>query len=184
MVYKIALGKVVLAMSFGLAAGVPLVAQSDVITLQIPGIAGDTKFATSNGLPLDSIRVLTVATGVENTGTTSGGGSGTGKAILSNVSIVKKLGESSPALFLQAVRGTHFQNATISFYRMKQGVPSKYYTITLNEIFVRSLSWVGNSSAVDAADAENLELEYSRITLLDDVTGARVCYDVKTLATC
>lgn len=172
-----------LIVSFALAMGAPLSAFADLITLQIPNIPGDAKFAANNALPPDSIRVLTVGNMVENTTTTAGGGSGAGKPVLSNLSIVKKFGESSAALFLLAVQGKHAPTATIGFYRMKQGVPTRYYTITLSEVFVALQNWAGNSGAVDSADLENLELAYSRIVLLDNETGARACYDLRTLET-
>ena len=166
--YTFASRRFIVAVSLVLTLGIPISALADVITLQLPNIPGDSKFAANNGLPPDSIRVLTVGNSVENIVSTSGGGSGTGRPNLSNMSIVKKFGESSAALFLKTVQGTHFATATISFYRMKQGVPVKYYTISLREVFVASQTWEGNSSAVDTVDTEKLELSYSRITLLDD----------------
>ena len=55
------------------------------------------------------------------------------------------------------------------------------YTITLDDVTIASQKWAGNSNAVDTVDTENLELTYSRIILLDNETGSRACYDVKTL---
>ncbi len=183
--YKNALGKVVLGMSFALSLGAPLAANADVIALQLPGIPGDAKFAANNALPLDSIRVLTVGNSVANTGAGStGGGGGAGKAIFSNLSLVKKFGESSAPIFLLVAQGRHLQTATVSFSRMKQSVLTKYYTITLQGVTVASQAWVGNSNGVDAADAENIELAYEKITLLDNETGSSVCYDVVRLAGC
>lgn len=179
MSYKNALGKVVLGMSFALALGAPLAANADVIALQLPGIPGDAKFAANNGLPLDSIRVLTASNSVEATVASSpGGGGGAGKAIFSNLSLVKKFGESSAPIFLLVAQGRHLQTATLSFYRMKQNVLTKYYTITLQDVTVASQAWVGNSNGVDAADAESIELAYAKITLLDNETGSSVCYDL------
>jgi type VI secretion system Hcp family effector len=177
--YRNALGKVVLGMSFALALGAPIAANADVIALQLPNIPGDAKFAANNGLPLDSIRVLTVGNSVENvTGICPGGGGCAGKAIFSDLSLVKKFGESSAPIFLLVAQGRHLQTATVSFYRMKQNVLSKYYTITLQDVTVASQAWVGNSNGVDAADAESIKLTYAKITLLDNETGSTVCYDV------
>ncbi|MGB7738145.1 MAG: type VI secretion system tube protein Hcp [Steroidobacteraceae bacterium] len=181
--YKIASGKAALAMSFALSIVCPLVAHADIIALQIPNIPGDAKFATNNGLPADSIRVLTVGNSVEFSGGTGGGGS-VGKAIFSNLSIVKKFGESSAPLFLSVATGRFVPSATVSFYRVKQGVPVRYYTILLDDVSVRSQKWVGNANGVDGADAENIELAYSRIRLRDEESGVTVCYDIKTLSQC
>jgi len=144
---------------------------------------GDTKFANNNGLPPDSIRVLTVGNSVEHTGATGGGG-GAGKAIFSDLSVVKKFGESSAPLFLLVAQGSHLQSATVTFYRAKQGVPEKYYTITLQDVIVTSQHWVGNSNGVDTADSESVKLTYSRITLKNEPLGPSVCYDVKQNAGC
>lgn len=181
--YTIASRKVCVALFFGLA--VPLVAHSDIIALQLPNIPGDTRFAAANGLPADSIRVLTVGSSAEQVGGGGvGGGGGSGKTIFSDVSVTKKFGESSAPIFLTVARGTFLPTATISFYRMRQGVAVRYYTITLQEVSIASQSWVGNSNAVDAPDTENIKLTYTRITLLDDETGSRACFDVKTNQTC
>lgn len=144
----------------------------------------DAKFATNHGLPLDSIRVLTVGNSVENSLATTGGGGGAGKAVFSDLSIVKKFGESSAALFLLVAQGQHLQTATVSFYRMKQSVPVKYYTITLKDVTVASQEWVGNSNGVDAADSESVKLRYSQITLTNNETNTSVCYDVKLITAC
>ena len=184
---QIASRRVAAALSFGIAVGASFAARADIITLQLPNVPGDAKFATSNGLPADSIRVLTVGNAVENSaaGCTGGGGGGcAGKAIFSELSIVKKFGESSAPLFLLVTQGTHLLTATVSFYRVKQGVPAKYYTITLQDVFVGSQQWVGNSNGVDAADSESVTLTYSRITLLDNETGSSACYDVRANMTC
>lgn len=182
---QIASRRVAAAFSLAIAVGASSAAQADIITLQMPNIPGDAKFATNNGLPLDSIRVLTVGNSVENTGAgSSGGGGGAGKAVLSDLTIVKKFGESSAPLFLLATQGTHLPTATVSFYRIKQGAPVKYYTITLQDVTVASQRWVGNSNGVDTADSENVSFAYSRITLLDNETGSRACFDVKTNTNC
>ncbi len=164
--------------AFVLAAAVPLVAHADVITLQMPGIPGDTKFAANNALPPDSIRVLTVENSVTTTTSTVGGG-GAGKAVFSNLGVVKKFGESSAALFLNAATGRHLTSAVVTFYRIKQGLPIKYYTITLTDVTITSQKWLGNSGATDSLDSENLLLDYARITLFDNETGTRACFDVK-----
>lgn len=183
--YTNVLGKVILGMSFALAVGAPLAAGADIIALQLPNIPGDAKFAANNGLPLDSIRVLTVGNSVENTAPDStGSGGGAGKPIFSNLALVKKFGESSAPLFLAAAQGRHLQTATITFYRVKQGVPAKYYTIKLDDVVVAAQKWVGNSSGVDAADSESIELAYAKITLLDNETGSSACYDIARAAAC
>lgn len=182
--FKIASGKAALAMSFALSIVCPLVAHADIIALQIPNIPGDARFSNNNGLPADSIRVLTVGNSVENSGGTGGGGGGAGKAIFSDLSIVKKFGESSAPLFLLVATGRFVPSATVSFYRVKQGVPVKYYTILLEDVSVRSQKWVGNANGVDGADAENIELAYTRISLRDEESRVTVCYDIRTLSQC
>lgn len=182
--YVLGVGRLTAALSIGIAMAASFAARADIITLQLPNVPGDAKFAANNGLPLDSIRVLTVGNSVENTATTTGGGAGAGKAVFSDLAIVKKFGDSSAALFLLAAQGQHLQNATVSFYRNKQSVPVKYYTITLKDVSVVAQEWVGNSNGVDAADSESVKLRYSQITLTNNETNTSVCYDVKLLSTC
>ena len=173
------------ALSIGIAVAVSFVARADIITLQLPNVPGDVNFASNNGLPLDSIRVLTVGHSVETRQTTTGGaGGGAGKAVFSDLSIVKKFGDSSAALFLLVAQGQHLPTATVSFYRMKQSVPVKYYTITLKDVTVASQEWVGNSNGVDAADSESVKLRFSQITLTNTESNTSVCYDVKLITTC
>lgn len=177
-------GRLAAVLSIGIAMAASFAARADIITLQLPNVPGDAKFATNHGLPLDSIKVLTVGNSVENTATTTGGGAGAGKTVFSDLTIVKKFGESSAALFLLAAQGQHLQTATVSFYRMKQTVPVKYYTITLKDVTVAAQEWVGNSNGVDAADSESVKLRYSQITLTNNETNTSVCYDVKLISTC
>ncbi|HXV41221.1 MAG TPA: type VI secretion system tube protein Hcp [Steroidobacteraceae bacterium] len=173
-----------IAVVLAVALAVPFAAQADIITLQIPNVPGDTRFAANNGLPADSIRVLTISNTVVNRPDCAGGGSCSGRPVFSDVSIVKRFGESSAPLFLAVARGIAFPTATLSFYRLRQGVPVRYYTITLQEVNVVSQQWIGNSNAADSPDAENLALSYSRITLLDNETGARACYDLRSALVC
>lgn len=182
---QIASRTVAAVLSFGIAVGVSLAARADIIALQVPNVPGDAKFAANHGLPLDSIRVLTVGNSVvTTTADGGGGGAGAGKAIFSDLSIVKKFGESSAPLFLLAATGEHLPTATVSFYRVKQGVPAKYYTIKLDDVTVASQQWVGNSNGVDAADSESVAFTYSRITLTNIETGTSTCYDIKLLRSC
>lgn len=170
---------VAMAVSLGLTVGTPLMARADVIALQVPNIPGDAKFAASAGLPPDSIRVLTVGSSVKNPGCVTGGAGCSGKATFGNVAVVKKFGESSAPLFLAAALGQHLPRVTISFYRWRQGVTAKYYSITLDEVLLSSQTWVGNSGPVDSADTESLDFSYRRITFLDELTGSRACFDIK-----
>jgi type VI secretion system Hcp family effector len=157
----------------------PPQARADIITLEIPGIPGDIRNAAL-GLPAGAIRVLSVGGDIRNENAfAGGGGSATGKPVLSDLSLVKRFGASTPGLFLATATGKHFPEATIRFYRNRNGL-ELYYTITLREARVTSQKWLGDAGTADSADTESLTLSYTRITLLDAVTGARACYDVVT----
>jgi len=180
--YKIDLRKVAIAMSFGLAVGAPTLAYSDIITMQMDGIPGETAFAQKYDLPLDSIRVLTVGNSVKSAIDCSSG-SCLNVITVGNLTAVKNFGESSGPLFLLAVTGKAIKIATISFYRAQDGLLTKYYTITVRNLYIASQKWVGNASG-DKADAESLELAFAQIELLDNETGSKTCFDVKRKATC
>lgn len=162
-------------------ATLPSLARADIITLEIPGIPGDIRNAAL-GLPAGAIRVLSVGADIRNTSATVGGGSGIGKPVLSDLSVVKRFGASTPSLFLATATGRRFPEATIRFYRNRNGL-ELYYTITLREAGVTSQKWLGDGGTADSADTESLTLSYTRITLLDVVTGARACYDLVTTDT-
>jgi type VI secretion system Hcp family effector len=163
----------------------PGVALADLITLQLPGIPGDAKFAANYGFPADAIRVITVGNGIHQTGSDPvGGGGGAGKAVFSNLSVIKKLGESSPALFATVASGRHLQEAWIRFFRLKQGVAVKYYEFRLVDVVIASQKWVGNSVGPEAADTESVELAYARIEMTDVESGAHACFDLRTHEDC
>ncbi len=160
-------------MSFALALGAPLAADADVIALHLPGIRAtrsSPRTTLCRSIRSASSRSVTPS---QNTASGSPGHGGAGKATFSNLSLVKRFGESSAPIFLAAAHGEHLETATISFYRMKQSVPTKCYTITLRGVTVASQAWVGNSNGVDAADAESVELAYERISRRDWSRGCR-----------
>lgn len=162
---------------FASQAGVPFVKEGDLIALEMPGIPGDDQFAASNGLPPGSIPILSVGGNVITPNCTPGSCL-PAKALPSNIAALKKLGASSAALYLAAVLGSPFKTATFSFYRINQGVPSKYYSIRLRDVRVAKEAWAGTSGVGDSPDTEEIELAYSDIMVADEVTGWRACYDV------
>ena len=164
--------------------GASFMAQADLITLQVPDIPGDAAFAANNGLPPDSIRVLTVGNSVRLPPCDPGGGGGCGgKPIFGALSLVKQFGASSGPLFLSVVTGKFAPTAKIKFYRVRDGAATAYYTITLQDVLISSQQWQGNAAA-DQADSEMIEFAFSRISLRDHETGSRACYDLVTGETC
>jgi type VI protein secretion system component Hcp len=184
MLRHVVLRRFAVAISCGLTMGIAGMAHADIITLQMPDMPGDEAFATKFGLPLDSIRVVSVGNSIATPDCPGGAGGGCGKPAFTNVEIVKKFGPSTAPLFLEAVLGNRTPWARINFFQVREGVPTKYYTITLNDVVVRSFGWVGSATADAGADAENINLVFGRITMLDNVTGVRACYDLTRGTTC
>lgn len=151
--------------------GITAPVNADIITLQIPGVAGDAEFSAANRLPADSIEVLSAENSV---------GRPAGSAAAENLSILKRFGASSPSFFLASISDRFYPTATITFFREKnQGVPAKYFTIVLYEARIQSQHWAGTSGD-RKSDTERLKLSYNRIAMIDNVSGMAACWNLLT----
>jgi len=112
------------------------------------------------------------------------GGSGAGKASLSDISVMKDLDKASPELFKALLTGKHISSAVLTAQKATgaaTGAP--FLTITFNEVFVTSQQISGSSEI----PSESVSFSYNKIkfdysTQGEDgtltSTGA-VTYDVK-----
>jgi type VI secretion system secreted protein Hcp len=119
---------------------------ANVGTLTVQGLQGAS-----------SLELQSFSWGVTNPTTigSGGGGAGTGKVQLGDVTVGRAIDSVSPRFFQAAATGQHFPSATIVLTTAK-GSTMQY---TFNTVFVTS---VQHSSAGDGA-VENLSLTYGSV---------------------
>ena len=167
--------------SFAFALVVPTTAMADLIALKIPGILGDLKVAGFE----NQIEVMSLSNNILNpvkAGSTGGGG-GVGKAVFSDMIIHKRFDTASPALFLALVTGKHFPNAVLTFIQNSTGSLLAVFEITLTDIVVSKIEINATEKNV-LEGQEQINLNFTKIQLKDDVTGQQACFNLLTNDTC
>jgi type VI secretion system secreted protein Hcp len=88
----------------------------------------------------DTIQILSYSLGAQNAGSGAyGGGSGSSKVSMSDVSITKIGDKSSPLFFQSCAAGTHIDKAIIHV-REAGDDPQEYLTIEFNEVLISGFS--------------------------------------------
>ncbi|MFP5230378.1 MAG: Hcp family type VI secretion system effector [Acidobacteriota bacterium] len=105
---------------------------------QIKGEAADSNFK-------DQIQILSWSWGASQVSSVAGtGGSGAGKADLSDFSIMAHFDKSTPKFFNAIITGEHIKTGTMS--AVKAGAKGKpYLKVDFKELFVTSLQISGSS---------------------------------------
>ncbi|WP_420466520.1 Hcp family type VI secretion system effector [Panacagrimonas sp.] len=125
--------------------------------LKVDGIKGETRDKAKAG----EIDVLAWSWGVSNSGNAQlGGGMGAGKANCQDISVTKYLDDSSPALQLACIKGTHIKEAILTV-RKAGDKPLEYLKITMSDVFVSSCS-TGGSGGEDRL-TENVSLNFAKM---------------------
>ena len=124
--------------------------------IKIGDIEGESK---DKGHPND-IDVLAWSWGLSNSGSAHmGGGAGSGKASVQDLSFTKYVDASSNALIDAACTGQHYPEAKL-VVRKAGGTPLEYIVITLSEVLVTSVS-TGGSGGEDRL-TENVTLNFAK----------------------
>ncbi len=123
--------------------------------LKLDSIQGEAADANHK----DEIQLLSFSWGGSQVTSVAGtGGSGAGKVDLSELSIMKHMDKSSPALFKAIVSGTHIKTGVLS--AVKAGAGGKpFLKISLGELFVTSLQ----NSASNEVPTESVSFSYNTI---------------------
>lgn len=128
--------------------------------IKIGDIAGESKDHKHK----ESIDVLAWSWGASNSGTAHlGGGQGSGKVNVQDLSFTKYIDKSSPELFLHTCNGKHIPKATLTV-RKAGDKPVEYLTITMEDLMITSLS-TGGSGGEDRL-TENVTLNFAKIKVL------------------
>ena len=126
------------------------------IFIKIGTLAGESRDKTH----ANEIDVLAWSWGMSNSGSAHmGGGAGSGKVNVQDLSFTKYIDASSNALINAACVGTHFPSATLTV-RKAGGTPLEYVIITLTEVLITSVS-TGGSGGEDRL-TENVTLNFSK----------------------
>lgn len=157
--------------SIALALAVPTTAMADLITLKLPGITGDVTVEGQQG----TIEVLSLSGTIEEPVTGSAGGSRARSVpIFGDFMIRKRLDSSSPALFLALIKGSLLGSGVITFLRSEKAGFMRFFTITLTNVLLTKFQTEHSENEVSAGH-EQINLNYERFELKDEVTGQSAC---------
>lgn len=124
---------------------------------------GDVKGESVDGTHKDEIDVLAWTWGMSQSGTTHmGGGGGSGKVSVQDLSIIKYVDRSSPALMLASCDGTHYPDAILTV-RKAGKTALEYIKLTMKELIVSSVS-TGGSGGEDRL-TENIVLNFAEFKI-------------------
>jgi type VI secretion system secreted protein Hcp len=110
------------------------------------------------------IDVLAWSWGMSNSGSAHvGGGLGSGKVNVQDLSFTKYVDKASPELMLACCNGSHFPDAKLVVNKSGGDAKLPYLTITLAKVLVTSVS-TGGSGGEDRL-TENVTLNFSKVTV-------------------
>lgn len=151
--------------------------------LVLDGIKGES--ADDKMKSKDAIDIESFSWGISNAGSFSSiGGGGSGKSSFSDLSFMKNVDKSSPALAQHCATGKHIKKATLHV-RKAGGGQKEYYTVTLEDILVSSFQ--ASASNGSPVIMDSFSLNYAKIEwkyMVQDAKGAMTAggdfkYDVK-----
>ncbi len=122
----------------------------------------------------DEVDVLAWSFGMSQSGTTHmGGGGGSGKVSVQDISVTKYVDKSSPNLMGSCCSGKHYKKALLTVRKAGGDKPVEYIKITMEDIIVTSIS-TGGSGGEDRL-TENVSLNFAKFVMEytpQDQTGA------------
>jgi type VI secretion system secreted protein Hcp len=121
----------------------------------------DVKGESADDKHKDEIDVLSWSWGITQSATGHvGGGSGSGKANVSDIHITKYIDSSSHKLLKSTATGTHFKEALLTIRKAGEK-PLEYIKITMKEVLISSIS-CGGSGGEDKL-TENITLNFADV---------------------
>jgi len=127
--------------------------------IKIGALKGESKDNTHKG----EIDILAWSWGMSNSGSAHvGGGAGSGKVNVQDLSFTKYIDLSSPDLMLACCNGKHFDNAFLTVRKAGEQ-PLEYLKIKLTEVLVTSVS-TGGSGGEDRL-TENVTLSFAKVNV-------------------
>jgi type VI secretion system secreted protein Hcp len=127
--------------------------------IQIGALKGESR----DKVHKEKIDVLAWSWGMSNSGSAhTGGGAGSGKVNVQDISITKYIDKSSTDLMLAACNGKHFPDAML-IVRKAGEKPVEYLKIKLTEVLITSVS-TGGSGGEDRL-TENISLNFAKVNV-------------------
>jgi len=104
---------------------------------------------------------------------TGGGGSGAGRAHLSDLTVSRRADGCSPLLFAASVTGKIFKSVTI----VQQDVQKDdTFSVTLQDVIISSFQLGGDHG--NEVPSEQIGFSYEKICVADNGTGTKACWDL------
>jgi type VI secretion system secreted protein Hcp len=123
-----------------------------------------------------TIEVLSLSGNVQETAPTS-------LPVFSDLSIMKRLDRSSPALFLALVKGQLLSSAVLNFLHEAGDGFTKTFKITLTNVTVTKFGPAASENNV-IASTEQISLKYQKIQLKDVLSGQTACWNIPSATSC
>lgn len=125
--------------------------------MKIPGVEGEAK----DGTHKSEIDVLAWGWGMTQSGSAHvGGGMGTGKVNVHDLSFTKYIDKSSPDLMLACCNGKHFPDAKLTVRKAGEN-PLEYLIIVMQDVMVAGIT-TGGSGGEDRL-TENVRLNFAKV---------------------
>ena len=128
------------------------------MNLCLDGIEGES----TSDVHTNCIDVLAWSWGMSNSGSVdTGGGTGSGKVNVQDLSVTKYIDKSTPDLMLRVANGKHIAKAELFTDRCGQDGPAEYFELVMENVLVTSVS-TGGSGGEDRL-TENISLNFSKV---------------------
>lgn len=128
--------------------------------LKIDGVDGESKDKTH----LKQIDVLAWSWGLSNSGSAHvGGGAGSGKVNVQDISITKWVDSASPKLVVACCEGSHYSQVLLTVRKAAGKAPLEYVKITLSEVLVAGISTGGSGG--EERLTENVTLNFGKFSM-------------------
>ena len=125
--------------------------------MKIPGVEGEAR----DGVHKGEIDVLAWGWGMSQSGSAHvGGGMGSGKVNVQDLSFTKFIDKSSPDLMLACCSGKHYADAKLTVRKAGEN-PLEYLIITMQDVMVTNIS-TGGSGGEDRL-TENVSLNFAKV---------------------
>jgi len=128
--------------------------------LELDGVTGESQDSEYK----NKIDIYSFSLGASNAGAGHyGGGSGAGKAQITDMSIGKLVDKSSATLWKFCYQGKHIANGTVHIRKAAGDKPLEYLKYEMDEVFISSVST--NDSAGGGIANESIALNFSKIKM-------------------
>ena len=126
--------------------------------LKIAGVEGEAK----DDAHKNEIDVLEWNWGLEQPGSGHiGGGAGTGKVTVRDVSVRKYVDKSTPDLMLACCNGKHFNEAKLTVRKAGEN-PLEYLVVTMNDVLITGVHTGGTSNGNERL-SETITLNFAKV---------------------